>query len=503
MKSILGIVIKLILTLLVLGGIALGALSYFANPERLKPHVIDYVNTKYQRTLAVGDIHWRVFPKLGLSLDDVSLSDNALFGKKSFAAMKTVSVFVDTMGLLRGHVNVNSVELVDLKANLKTNVQGVNSWDDLGAAPAKTPATKTAPVVTEAKDTDSKGLDISNFSFNIEKIEITNGEINYKNDKEGATYKVSNISFTGENVALDKAFPVTLKFALSSSAPDVAANVSADAMLKVILKDGAYDPNGVTLDGKVDIASLRMQGLKMASLKAPVKMNAGVITLSPISAAFYGGNLGGDATIDTSTIPSKIAANYDMKGVQIGPMLKDMGGKDSFTGTLNMKGNIAFKSSAVKSQMMQSLGGKAKVNVQNGVLKGVDLGYFYAMGSNLLNPKNKVSVPANTGNTKFTTTTANVTITKGILQNNDLVILGSNVYGAGAGTVNLISDQINYRFRIQGRSGDQAVGQAIPLQISGSTSNPNISIDMSIVKERIMEEVKSNVGQQIFKALGR
>ncbi|MFI4956989.1 MAG: AsmA family protein [Gammaproteobacteria bacterium] len=502
MKSIFGIVIKIVLTLLVLGGIVLGALSYFANPERLKPHVIDYINTKYQRTLSVGDIHWRIFPKLGLSLDDVSLSDNALFGKTTFAAMKTVSVFVDTMSLLRGHVDVKTVELVDLKANLKTNMQGVNSWDDLAAAPAKAPA-KTATAETATKETGSKGLAISDFSFNVEKIEITNGEMNYKNDKEGANYKVSNIMFTGENVALDKAFPVTLKFALSSSAPDVAANVSAKASLKVVLKEGAYDPNGVTLDGNVDIASLRMQGLKMASLKAPMKVNTGVITLNPISAAFYGGNLGGDATIDTSTIPSRIAANYDLKGVQIGPMLKDMGGKESFTGTLNMKGNLAFKSSAVKAQMMQSLGGKAKVNVQNGVLNGVDLGYFYAMGSNLLNPKKPVPVPANTGKTNFATTTANVSIVNGILQNNDLVILSNNIYGAGAGTVNFISDRINYRFRIQGRNGDQPVGQVIPLEIMGSTSNPSISLDMSIVKERIIEEVKSNVGQQIFKALGR
>lgn len=516
MKSIIGILLKIILTLVVIGALAFFALSYFANPERLRVYAVDYVNQKYQRTLALGDIHWRVFPKLGISLDDVSLSDSALFGKKTFASMKTISVFVDTMALLRGHVDVKTVELVDLKANLKTNVQGVNNWDDLASTPTtvKTPApvstgksakaSKVEPAVaSSATDASDKGLSITDLTFNIEKIDIKNGEFNYKNDKEGATYKIKDISFEGQDIALDQSFPVSLKFAISSSAPAMAATVSAKAQLKIAMKNGAFDPSGVTLNGTVDVPSLSMQGLTITSLKAPVAMANNVIKLDSMSAAFYSGTLGGTATIDASTVPTRVALNYDVKGVQMGPMLRAMGSKESFTGTLNMKGNIGFKSAAVKKQMMQSLDGKAKMNIQRGMLKGVDLAYFYSVGSNLLDPKRPVPARPNTGNTEFATTTANVVINKGILTNNDLVILNSGIYGAGAGTINLVSDQIDYRFRIQGVNNGQPVGNVIPLQIRGSTSNPNISIDMSIVKERIIDEVKSNVGQQIFKALGR
>lgn len=508
MKSLFRAILKVLLTLTILGVIGFFALSYFANPERIKPYVIDYVNQKYQRTLALGDVHWRMFPRLGISLDDVSLSDNAVFGKKTFASMKTISIFVDTMALLRGHVDVKTIQLVDLKANLKTNVQGANNWDDLSTTPkaSNNKETKKSAEATKASST-SKGLAISDFTFNVEKIDIKNGEFTYVNQKEGATYKVKDIAFEGENIALDKAFPIALKFSVSSSAPSMAATISAKAQLKVAMKNGAFDSSGVTLDGTVEMPTATMQGLTMTSVKAPVSMANNVIKLNNMTAAFYGGSLAGTANIDATSVPTRVALNYDVKGVQIGPMLKAMGSKESFTGTLNMKGNIGFKSSAVKKQMMQSLDGKAKVNIQHGVLKGVDLAYFYAMGSNLINPKNPVPARPNTGKTEFATTNANVVISKGILQNNDLVIMNSGIYGAGAGTVNFVSDYIDYRFRIQGvkqgANGMEPVGTVIPLQIRGNTSNPNIAVDMSIVKERIMEEVKSNVGQQIIKALGR
>ncbi len=377
MKSLLGILIKSVLALVVFFGIALLALSFFANPERLKPYAIQYVQDKFQRTLSVGDISWRVFPKLGLSLDNVTLSDTPAFGNANFAAMKSVSVFVDTLSLLAGHVNVKTVEFVDVKANLKTTAAGVNSWDDLATSP--TSDTK-ADSAEKAQASGGKGLSISDLSFNIEKIEIQNGEFNYVDDRAKSTYKITELNFQGENISTDKAFPVSMSFGLSSSSPAVTGKISAKASLKVPMKNGAVDKSGVTLEGTVDIPSINLQGIKISSLKAPVKVANRVLKLNGMTASFYGGSLGGNATIDSSSVPTKVSVDYNLKGVQMGPMLKDTGSKDTITGTLTMKGNVSFNTSADKKQTMRTLDGQGQMEVKNGVLKGVGTCLFLRDG---------------------------------------------------------------------------------------------------------------------------
>jgi AsmA protein len=241
-------------------------------------------------------------------------------------------------------------------------------------------------------------------------------------------------------------------------------------------------------------------------------MAAGVIKLNPISAAFYGGTVGGNATIDASNVPTRVAVNYDLQGVNMGNLLKDMNGKDTMTGTLNMKGKLAFNTSPQKKQMLQSVNGDGQMNLKNGVIKGIDLPYFYAMGSNLLNRGNPMPTRQNTGQTDFTTTTAHININKGLLTNKDLVVLNPGLYGAGAGTVNFVSDSIDYRFSLQGATDGNPSGPIIPLQIRGSLENPTIGLDMNAVAGKVVEGAiqgaiqgkgGKGIGEQIFKALGQ
>jgi hypothetical protein len=175
-----------------------------------------------------------------------------------------------------------------------------------------------------------------------------------------------------------------------------------------------------------------------------------------------------------------------------------------------MKGNVRFKAFPEKKQLKTSMSGTAGMNIQNGVLNGVDLGYFYAQGNNLMNSKNvgkalgattALEKGTNTGKTEFVAAKANFNLNAGVITNNDLLVYNSRIYGAGAGTVNLNANTVDYKFKIQGASknGDQysPMGQVIPLIITGSLDNPKMTVDIGAVAgNAVKNAVQQNLQQK-------
>lgn len=504
MKRIASISLKVILTLVILGVIAVAALSYFINPERLKPIVISKVEQQYNRVLQIGDMRWRVFPRLGISISDVSLSNNPAFGDGVFAAFQNVTIFVDTLSLLRGHVDVKTMLLADAKADLKVNKAGTSNWGDLLVAE---PENETTPAADDTKTQEADGDDGSafgNFSFNIESIEIKDAAFTYEDEKSGEAYEITNLNFSSKNVALNKDFPMNASFDLNANSPEIKADISANATMYIpASKDNEINIEGVKVNGEVNIGKLVAEGMTITQFKAPVNAADGIIDMSPVTAKLYGGTFNGAVKINTQQDPASIFVAYDLRNTQIGSMLKDLNGQQNFTGSLNLKGDLSFRSHPGKKQLTSSLNGKADLYIGRGTLHGLDLPYWYAFGNNLLNP-GSVSQPPSTGNTEFVKTTAHFSIRNGVITNKDLVLVSPTIYGAGAGTINLVSDKVDYRFQLQGirHEGDDyyPAGAVIPLIISGSLSDPNISPD---VGELVKDQVIQGIGRQLLQGLGR
>jgi uncharacterized protein involved in outer membrane biogenesis len=431
-----------------------------------------------------------------------------------------VTIFVDTLSLLGGHVNVKTMQLADAKADLKVNKQGQSNWDDLLVAQAEVveaqPTTKAAAktptpeadqeVVAEvpAKEPKEKGSTLSNFTFNIDSIEIKNAAFTYKDEKTGEAYEISNLNFSSSNVALGKDFPMDVSFDLNAHSPQIKANINAKATMNVPeLENNEIDVKAVKINGEVNIPKLFAEGMTISDFRAPVVAEDGIIDMQPVTAKLYGGSFNGAVKINTQEEPASVFVAYDLRNTQIGSMLKDLNGQQNFTGSLNLKGDLSFRSHPAKKQLTSSLNGRANLYIGRGTLHGLDLTYWYAFGNNLLNP-GVLAQPRNTGKTEFIETKGSFAIRNGVINNDDLILYNEGLYGAGAGTVNLVNDTVDYRFRLQGVRivGDEAhpAGQVIPLIISGSLENPKISPD---VGEVVKDQVIQGIGREIFKAIGR
>lgn len=506
MKKLISILLKAFATIIVLACVGILVLSYYANPERIKPMVVSHVMKQYNRNLEIGSISWRVFPRLGISLGNIKLSNTPAFGTGTFAAFKNVSVFVDTMSLLSGKLNVNTIAVAAPSANLQTDKTGKNNWSDLMESPA--PAPKIVPATAETTTSaNSSSSMMDSFQFNIESVEITDGAFNYVDDKTGEKVQLSNLNFKSQGVALNKPFPVKLKFSVDSNAPDVKADVDADVTMQVAAKNNSYNLGAITMNGDLSIPRLQAQGMKLSSLKSQVAVKNSNIALSNVTADLYGGTFSGGANINAAQEPADVQVQYNLRGTDIAALLKDLNGGTSFSGKLNMKGDLRFRSFTQKKQMMQSLNGAANMNIDGGVLKGIDLGYWYSMGNNLLAATSVGSGRSDakgndSGRTEFIAAHANFIIDRGLMTNKDFIIYNRNIYGAGAGNIDFVQEQINYRFKLQGvritDAGAEPAGEAIPLVISGPLSNPKKTLDIQAV---VQNQVIKAVGSQLFKNL--
>lgn len=503
MKKLVNKLVIFFMVLVILCVLGLVALTYYFNPSRVKPMVESYVQEQYKRKISIGDVSWRVFPRLGISIKEVTLGNAPGFGEGDFAKLGSATIFVDTMKLFSGKVHVSQLELLYPTADLKVNAQGLSNWADLTQSKANTTAKAAEPAPAE------NSRSISDIELNIEKIEILNGAFTYQDDKTGEKYEIKNLGFLSSNVGLGKFFPVDLRLMVSSNAPALSADVHLKGTLQLPAKTTTYDLSTLTINAELVIQNLLANGIKVSSLQTPMKLDKGVLDLTAVKADLYGGNLNGSIRVDAKSKPADVLVNYDMKGTDITSLTRDLGVKQNFSGKLNMKGNLRFKTYPDRKQLSRNLTGTASMNIHNGALLGVDLAYWYNTGIGLLKSRNvsqlalgavqAVAGATNTGKTDFVGAWANFNLNNGLITNKDLNVYTEKVYGLGAGTINLVNETIDYRFNISGvsKTGNEykPSGQAIPLIISGSLSNPKMNVDVGASVGQVLKNVVTSPSQ--------
>ncbi len=124
-----------ILFLLLLGVIAVGAAAavfLISNPptELIRAQLIDQVKARTGRTLSIaGPTKFTVFPSIGLSMKDVTLSPPPGMSGAAFAKMAGLDVSVRLLPLLKREVSIDRLVLQQPVIDLRVDKSGAKSWD--------------------------------------------------------------------------------------------------------------------------------------------------------------------------------------------------------------------------------------------------------------------------------------------------------------------------------------------------------------------------------------
>lgn len=253
--------------------------------------------------------------------------------------------------------------------------------------------------------------------------------------------------------------------------------------------------------GKFKVAKARATNIVLG-----FKAQSGQLRIKPAQANLYQGSYQGNIGLDVRSDTPKLSLNEQLSNIAIGPLLKDVLGKDTVTGT----GNVAavLTANGVDPELMKkTLNGKANFAFRNGAVKGVNIGQMLREANAKL--KNQPPPPKTSNQTDFAEMSGSVTIKNGVVNNDDLQVKSPLLRITGKGDVDLPRERINYRVSTsvvgsaEGQAGEDLAGLkslTIPVNVSGTFTDPKFSLDLKPVLEAkakaALEEKKKAIQQK-------
>ena len=553
------------LLVLVIAAVAIFAATF--DPNRYKGEIERLAKEKTGRTLSIkGDMKMAFWPSLGADVAGVSLTEKG--SDEAFAAFDSVHASVKLMPLLHGQYQVDAVKLTGAKARIVKLKDGKFNFSDLTEGSAEKPAeTKKAPEPSTGKPVE---FDIS--SVSIEKAAIT--YIDQLAGQEYAIedfhLKTGRIAQNAEGklelgmVAKRKAPALTVKLSADGKYQFKAGVLSGDVTAKlddstIKAKFTAAEPydfeasidkinvdrylgepapaqaaakpapqekpqptakqedapvdlsglKGFNARGKLTIGELQVRGLKVAELDAQLNAKDGHVAIAPHSAKLYEGTVTGEVSADANR--NAITLKEQLKGINIGPLLRDVAQRDQLEG----KGDITLDVTAVGKSvnaMKRSLAGSAKLHLQDGAIKGINIAEIIQKGRNLLGGQSASagqSANDTSRKTDFSELSASFVIKDGVAHNEDLDAKAPLFRLGGKGDINIGASSLDYTAKAavvatsKGQGGaerDQVAGLTVPVHLSGPFDDLKYQVDY---RAAAGDALKSETGQKLKERLGQ
>ncbi|MEX0637197.1 MAG: AsmA family protein [Burkholderiales bacterium] len=290
-----------------------------------------------------------------------------------------------------------------------------------------------------------------------------------------------------------------------SAGPKVAVDVPVD--LSAL--------EGLRADGKLSVGWMQLMGLKLSELKAELRAANGRADIAPHSAKLYEGTLQGAMTL--AARGNSIALKETLSGVAIGPLVKDLMGRDAVEGRGNVSVDLAAAGPTVNA-LKKSLAGTARIELKDGALKGINLTEVLRKTRAAFGSKSAQQAASDTAQrTDFSAMSASFVIKNGVARNDDLDVRAPVVRVGGAGDIDIGNSQLNYVAKAsvvatsKGQGGadlEHLSGLTIPVKLTGSFDAPKYEIDYRSIageaaKAKVKEEVKTKIKDKLRDLLKR
>jgi AsmA family protein len=158
---------------------ALGALGVWyaassINPTQLTQLLSSAVKDATGRDLKIaGPVSLKIFPSIGVKAEQVTLSNASWASQSQMLALRQIELEVKLLPLFLGHVEISSINLAGLDADLQTNQAGQSNWD-LSSPVSAINSKNTSSAPPQASFSDSTFVA-------IEVIRLSDARIRYQN----------------------------------------------------------------------------------------------------------------------------------------------------------------------------------------------------------------------------------------------------------------------------------------------------------------------------------
>lgn len=417
---------------------------------------------------------------------DTQLSADLQHQTLTLADLKLESLGMTVSGELRGTKIIDAPSFSGPLRIAPFNPRDV--FKQLGAAPPQSAdgAALTRAAATFNLDAASQQLRLTKLAAKLDDTSIT-GNLTLKNFAR----PVTNFALALDDVDVDRYLPPREEPQRSagfiSSANAAQTNAPPPATLR------AFNAQGVLRIGKLKVANLRA-----TDVQATLNAANGVIKLHPLNANLYGGTYQGNVGLDARGDALQLTLDEKLNGVQAGPLLRDLAGKERLTGKATLSAKLAARG-ADGDALLRTLGGNAAFSFTDGAVKGVNIAKLVRDAQARLQGQAPARDDA-PNQTDFSELRGTAVITGGILHNEDLTAKSPLLRVTGKGDVNLVDRTMDYVLGVAlvntltGQSGKELTelrDVTIPVKVSGPLADLSYRPDVEgLLRGRVEAEVE-------------
>ncbi len=265
----------------------------------------------------------------------------------------------------------------------------------------------------------------------------------------------------------------------------------------------------LNINGNFRLDKLKVAGARLSDISFSANAKSGLINLKPIKANLYKGSYKGSIALDVRKDTPKLRFIEKLQGVNVGPLLTDVLGKELVSGTANVSAELTTTGIDLPT-IKKTLNGKAKFSFKDGAVKGVNIGQMIREANAKINKKPAPPKAAN--ETDFAEMSGSVTITNGIARNKDLTMKSPLLRINGKGSVDLPKERINYLVNTsivksnEGQTGKELKelkSLTIPIKVTGTFDKPKFSLDLGPVLQAKVKEAVEKKKKQIKKKVDK
>jgi AsmA protein len=329
------------------------------------------------------------------------------------------------------------------------------------------------------------------------------GTLNVDLDKRNATLDLKGqldaSNFTAR-LWLARFAPLSMRFdvALDALDADRYRNAAASSAAQKTAPETPIDLSAiqnVEMRGTLKVGALKVAGVQASELRADLRAAGGRLDIQPISAKLYQGSLSGSAALVAAS-PPRFAMRQTLNDVQLGPLLKDLTGKDSVEGRGRLVLDVTTQGALV-STLKKGLAGTARVELRDGAVRGIDLGRIVSVAGGS-------GTGSSADKTEFSQLDATFRIDGGVARNDDLLGILPLMRVTGGGEIDIGNDRLDYLVKAEIAGPVKRLQGTVPVRLRGPFTSIGYSVDVgSLAKEAVKDQLQKGLGDRLKGLFGR
>jgi AsmA protein len=313
------------------------------------------------------------------------------------------------------------------------------------------------------------------------KVSISEGALDLDESKLKFTLNASE--FSKPNIMFDLDLDkIDLDRYLPPPSEKKGAEEKKAAKAPAVKKKIDYAPlRKLVLDGTIRVGSLKASNARIQDIYLKVVGKNGNFSLDPLNLKLYQGDVTSRGVLNVQGDTPKNNLDLDAKGIQVGPLLKDVMKKDFLEGAFKAKVSVSMQGDD-PDRIKSTLNGRGDLVFTDGAIVGIDLAGM------VRNIKAKFGMGEAGGpkpRTDFSELHSPFTITNGVVNTPNTSMSSPLLRVEANGNADLVKETLDFRvepkavFTLKGQ-GDtkERSGIMVPVLVTGTFDSPKFRPDL-------------------------